>query len=127
MREKRKSDRRESLRMTALWGALAAWCLALGGLAFWRHRLAAGILYAMATLLCAAMALLERERQNAREYIEDVGMALELLRKYRGDAERAAEEEAWVCPRCGGRIHHTVGGKQFCSLCLEEMRHGGKG
>ena len=80
----------------------------------------------MATLLCTASALLERERQNAREYIEDVGMALELLRKYR-EAERAAEEETWVCPRCGGRIHHTVGGKQFCSLCLEEMRHGGKG
>ena len=126
MREKRKSDRRESLRMTVLWGALTAGYLALGGGAFWRHRLAAGILYAVAALFCAASALLERERQNAREYVEDVGMALELLRKYR-DAAHAAEEEAWVCPRCGGRIHHTVGGKQFCSLCLEEMRHGGKG
>ena len=112
--------------MTVLWGALTAGYLALGGGAFWRHRLAAGILYAVAALFCAASALLERERQNAREYVEDVGMALELLRKYR-DAAHAAEEEAWVCPRCGGRIHHTVGGKQFCSLCLEEMRHGGKG
>lgn len=126
MREKRKSDRRESLRMTALWGALAAGYLALSSLAFWEHRLATGILYAVAVLFCAASALLERERQNAREYIEDAGMALELLRKYR-EVAHAAEEEAWVCPRCGGRIHHTVGGKQFCSLCLEEMRHGGKG
>lgn len=30
--------------------------------------------------------------------------------------------ERLVCPHCGGRAHHTVGGKEFCSLCLEEMR-----
>lgn len=34
----------------------------------------------------------------------------------------AAEKERLVCPHCGGRAHHTVGGKEFCSLCLEEMR-----
>lgn len=34
----------------------------------------------------------------------------------------AAETERLVCPHCGGRAHHTVGGKEFCSLCLEEMR-----
>ena len=33
-----------------------------------------------------------------------------------------AEKERMVCPHCGGRAHHTVGGKEFCSLCLEEMR-----
>lgn len=126
MREKRKSDRRESLRMTALWGALAAGYLALSSLAFWEHQLTAGILYAVAVLFCAASALLERERQNAREYAEDMTLALGLVRKLR-EAALATEEEDWVCPRCGGRIHHTVGGKQFCSLCLEEMRHGGKG
>ena len=32
------------------------------------------------------------------------------------------EKERLVCPHCGGRAHHTVGGKEFCSLCLEEMR-----
>ncbi len=31
-------------------------------------------------------------------------------------------EDGTVCPRCGGRVYHTVGGKKFCSLCLEEMR-----
>ena len=41
--------------------------------------------------------------------------------KYRRDRE-AAEKERLVCPHCGGRAHHTVGGKEFCSLCLEEMR-----
>lgn len=39
--------------------------------------------------------------------------------KYRRDREAA---ERLVCPHCGGRAHHTVGGKEFCSLCLEEMR-----
>ena len=39
--------------------------------------------------------------------------------KYRRDREVA---ERLVCPHCGGRDHHTVGGKEFCSLCLEEMR-----
>ena len=41
--------------------------------------------------------------------------------KYRRDRE-AAEKERLVCPHCGGWAHHTVGGKEFCSLCLEEMR-----
>ena len=41
--------------------------------------------------------------------------------KYRRDRE-AAGKERLVCPHCGGRAHHTVGGKEFCSLCLEEMR-----
>ena len=36
--------------------------------------------------------------------------------------KKAAEKERMVCPHCGGRAHHTVGGKEFCSLCLEEMR-----
>ena len=31
-------------------------------------------------------------------------------------------EDGTLCPRCGGRVYHTVGGKKFCSLCLEEMR-----
>ena len=44
-----------------------------------------------------------------------------------GPYEEAAKDhpdhrERLVCPHCGGRAHHTVGGKEFCSLCLEEMR-----
>ena len=47
----------------------------------------------------------------------DIYDAIRLAKQ--GDREAA---ERLVCPNCGGRAHHTVGGKEFCSLCLEEMR-----
>lgn len=95
----------------------------------WDHRLWLGLFCAVMAAICAGAALLERERRNAEEYCEDVGLALALLKKARdeagADAPRLPEaEEELACPRCGNRSYHTVGGKKFCSLCLEEMRHG---
>lgn len=124
--EERRKERRASRINTAGFSLCALCYLAMACRSCWDHRLWLGLFCAFLAALCAGGALLERERQNASEYCEDLELALALLRKARDEADDALpclpEEEALVCPRCGGRTWHRVGGKRFCSLCLEEMR-----
>ena len=53
---------------------------------------------------------------------EETGDADSRVAALLGMTEKKEAKERMVCPHCGGRAHHTVGGKEFCSLCLEEMR-----